>query len=228
VVITYELASVLNRLISNGIDLIGVYLINYIRHLADGSIIDPRSFVVEGIFLIWFYHLLVAIFFRGKTIGMRAMGLQPIKPAGGNVEFSDLFLRWITRPLDITLTCCALAVFLMLGSEKRQRLGDMLAGTVIVRKKHSIHFGLNDILAFHEKATTENIRYPEVRHMAESDMLLIKNLLHNQGSYSNSVHESAMAQCSARMADLLGLDYPPSDHKGFLQTLVNDYIILTR
>lgn len=227
-VITYELASVLNRLISNIIDLFVVYALNYTRYVLAGSLANPRSFFVEAIFLIWTYHLLFAIFFRGKTIGMRVMGLQPIKPAGGNVEFSDLFLRWITRPLDITLTCCALAVFLMLGSEKRQRLGDMLAGTVIVHKKHSIHFGLKDILEFHERASVESIQYPGVRHMAESDMLLMKNLLYNQSGYSSGVHKTAMADCAARMAQLLGLDPPPNDHKAFLQTLVNDYIILTR
>ncbi len=227
VVISYELATLGNRLSSNFIDLLVVYGINFIRtELADGGL-NP-SFMFLSILFIWAYHLVFAIFFRGNTLGMRAVGIKVMRPGGGNVEFSDLFLRWITRPLDITLSSGALAIFLILGSEKRQRLGDMLAGTVVVHKKHSMHFSLKDILMFHEKTNTEGVQYPGVRHIRESDMLVIKNLLNNQNDYSFAVHKKAMEACSDRMAELLGLDTKPQNTQVFLQTLVNDYIILTR
>lgn len=228
VVITYDLATVGNRFISNGLDLGLVYLLNLLRHsIGLGSGIS-ESFFAECIILVWLYHLLIVIFFNGRSVGMRVTGIHVLKPGGGNVEFADLFLRWIVRPLDITFTVCALGVFLMLGSEKRQRLGDMLAGTAVVRNKHQIHFSLSDILAFHEKSDVQSVKYPAVKHLAEQDMLMVKNLLNNEAGYSLQVHRDLLYECRERMAELLGLTDTDEDPQYFLQSLVNDYIVLTR
>jgi len=227
-VITYELATVANRMVSNLLDTILVYVINFLVAQFGDGYSNPGYYMLSSIGFVWLYHLIVAIFFRGITAGMRATGLKPMKPGGGNVEFSDLFLRWVTRPLDITLSFGALGIFLMLGSEKRQRLGDMLAGTVIVHKRHSMHFSLRDIISFHEKTHTEDVKYPGVKYVKESDMLLIKNLLYNQAGYNRQTQEMALQECAGKMTELLNLDIQPADNRGFLQQLVNDYIVLTR
>jgi len=227
VVITYDLADFGNRFLSNIIDLGLIYLFNYLRQILVLAGIG-EFFMVENIMLIWIYHLTIITFFKGRTVGMRALGLRIMKPMGGEVAFSDLFLRWIVRPLDITFTVGALGSFLMLGSEKRQRLGDMLAGTVVVRSKQSVHFSLADILSFHNKNTNSPIKYPMVRHFQETDMLFIKNLLQNQAGYSSRVHYEAIIDCALHMGKILQLESQPADNKAFLQQIVNDYIVLTR
>lgn len=177
---------------------------------------------------IWLYHLAFVVFFGGKTLGMRLTHIRIQKPDGTAVDFSELFLRWIMRPLDITLSVGALGVFLMLGSEKRQRLGDIFAGTVVIKEQAQLHFSLTDILRMHQKAPNTEVKYPLVKHLTEQDMLLVKNLLQNVSGHASQVHHNAIVDCAFKIGTLLQLQDRPNDHRGFLQQVVNDYISLTR
>lgn len=225
--LSYELASVANRLSSNIIDLAIVYILNLLRIIVFSSGF-PATYFVENIALIWLYHLVIVVFFRGLTPGMRIVHIRIQKPDGSPVVFSELFLRWIMRPLDITLSVCALGLFMMMGSEKRQRLGDVYAGTVVVKEKPQLHFSFTDILRMHTSKPMEQVQYPMARHLKEEDMLLVKNLIQNSSGHSSDVHYAAIVDCAFTIGTLLGVENRSSNHREFLQQVVNDYIQLTR
>jgi uncharacterized RDD family membrane protein YckC len=226
VVVTYELAGLGNRLLSNCIDIFIVYALNLIvlAVMQEGL---SDLFLIQSIGLVWFYHLVFVLFFRGNTLGMRTMKLHIVKPSGGEVAFDELFTRWIFRPIDVTLTLGVLGSFLMLGTDKSQRLGDILAGTVVVRNKQTVNFDFEDIMKFHQQSSETAIKYPKVRHFSDSDMLFVKNTLQNQAGYFRDAHIDAVHACAMRMADLLQIEVP-ADKQGFLQQLIQDYVALTR
>lgn len=186
------------------------------------------NYFLENIGLIWLYHLIFVVFFRGHTLGMRIVHIRIQKPDGSPVVFSELFLRWIMRPLDITLSVGALGLFMMMGSEKRQRLGDVYAGTVVVKERPQLHFSLSDIERMHANKPTDEIKYPMARHLKEEDMLLVKNLIQNTSGHSSEVHYSAIVDCAFAIGSLLRIENRSANHKEFLQQVVNDYIQLTR
>lgn len=79
-----------------------------------------------GIFLEWFW--------RGQTIGKRVMRLQVIDERGLTLKLNQIILRNLFRVLD------SLPMFYMVGglaclfSVRAQRLGDLAAGTLVVRR----------------------------------------------------------------------------------------------
>lgn len=75
---------------------------------------------------------------RGRTLGKAAMGLRVVRDDGGPIRFRHALVRglagffvdfWALGVLG------AVAVFVSLSSVKGKRVGDMLAGTVVVRER---------------------------------------------------------------------------------------------
>lgn len=72
---------------------------------------------------------------RGQTVGKRVLGLRVVDAGGGRLQPSQVIMRNLIRPVD------ALPLFYLVGglacmlSRHMQRLGDMAAGTVVVRNE---------------------------------------------------------------------------------------------
>lgn len=91
-------------------------------------------------FVVWFlvdwgYMVLLESAWSGQTVGKRVMGLRVIQDTGVRVGVYQSLLRNLVRPLD------KLPVFYLVGgaaallSPSQQRLGDLLAGTIVVRER---------------------------------------------------------------------------------------------
>ena len=68
----------------------------------------------------------------GATIGKAAMGLKVVRADGQPYTFGSAFVRNILRIVD-GLVFYIVALICIASSQKRQRLGDMAAGTLVVR-----------------------------------------------------------------------------------------------
>lgn len=229
VLVSYELATVFQRIMAGFIDSAFVWAFQLLRWMVfPPETADFWNLLFSTFTLIWMAQLGVVIFLNGRSPGMRIMGIRILGLDGTNLEFSDYFLRWIIRPIDITLSFTSVGIFSMLTTEKRQRLGDLLAGTAVIRLIPKTHFTLRDIQAFHQHSAQDQVRYPGVRFIEESNMLFIKNLLQNPAGYSLEVQQAALQDATHRFADLLQLQEIPENPRVFLSQLVNDYIVLTR
>ncbi len=95
---------------------------------------------VASQFVIWFlvdwgYMVLLESVWSGQTVGKKVMGLRVIQETGVRVGLTQSLLRNLVRPLD------KLPLFYFVGgcfallSGTQQRLGDLLAGTIVVRER---------------------------------------------------------------------------------------------
>lgn len=104
-----------------------------------------------GLFML-VYPLLFEVIWKGQTPGKRILKLRVVSEDGAGLKFSSLLLRNIFRIVD------SLPVFYLVGfisvllSKQRKRLGDMVAGTILVSEKepkipHPVAFNGNDPFA---------------------------------------------------------------------------------
>ena len=83
----------------------------------------------------WGYMVLLETVWSGQTVGKRMMGLRVIQDTGVRLGVYQSLLRNLVRPLD------KLPFFYLVGgtgallSGSAQRLGDLLAGTIVVRER---------------------------------------------------------------------------------------------
>jgi uncharacterized RDD family membrane protein YckC len=70
---------------------------------------------------------------RGATLGKMALGLRVVMATGAQVDVRASALRNVLRIVD-GLCCYLVGAILVLQSPRRQRLGDRVAGTLVVRR----------------------------------------------------------------------------------------------
>lgn len=71
---------------------------------------------------------------RGQTVGKRLFHLRVVDQEGLRVRFSQMAVRNLLRPLDMFPAYYLLGGAACLVSRRAQRLGDMAAGTAVVRQ----------------------------------------------------------------------------------------------
>jgi uncharacterized RDD family membrane protein YckC len=83
------------------------------------------------------YPVLFETLSRGRSPGKAAMGLRVVRDDGGPVRFRHALTRALLGVLvDFNpLLVGAVGVLVSLGSAKGKRVGDMLAGTVVIRER---------------------------------------------------------------------------------------------
>jgi len=137
----FVLAGLMSRFLAWLIDtVVSVMLAWVILIVLSMSMFAFPGFASAMGFVVWFlidwgYMILLESVWSGQTIGKRAMGLRVIQESGVRVGFYQSLLRNLARPVD------RLPLFYLVGgvaalfSQSQQRLGDMLAGTVVVRER---------------------------------------------------------------------------------------------
>jgi uncharacterized RDD family membrane protein YckC len=232
VVLQYELADVKDRVLAFAIDFISV-MVTILILASIGAPAFSRSettLVIFSVFLtciFMFYSLAFELLNNGQSLGKMALRIQVIRTAGGRATFSDYVARWVFRLVDIYLSFGGLACILIASSSKAQRIGDIVANTAVVKLTPKMNLRLKDVLTIHSQSSYTPA-YPQAKQLKEEEVLLIKSALDRSRKYNNDAHHEALSLLSARVAEIVEAEQRPSDHRTFLQTVMKDYVVLTR
>jgi len=85
--------------------------------------------------VIWGYPIALETLWRGRTVGKAAMGLRVVTTEGGQIGFRHAAVRTALGLVDFILTSGACAVICVLLTSRNQRLGDLAAGTLVLRER---------------------------------------------------------------------------------------------
>lgn len=104
--------------------------------LAGFSIIEGTLIpviMVSGFFLLqWGYFAVLEMSTGGKTVGKKILGLRVVSHVGGRPSAAALLIRNFIRTFDLLI-----GVPLMAIDPRHRRLGDMLAGTIVVHEQQT-------------------------------------------------------------------------------------------
>jgi uncharacterized RDD family membrane protein YckC len=93
-------------------------------------------FVVVALFLILFgYPIVSETVWSGRTLGKAAMGLRVVTREGAPVRFRHAAIRGALALVDLYMFLGAVAVVSSLLTRDGQRLGDLAAGTLVLRER---------------------------------------------------------------------------------------------
>lgn len=229
VTIEYELATVMERTMAFFLDfavsLVGTLLIYWFA-----SILGSGSFRVAYIYFLlagsFLYHVLIETLNHGQSVGKLALKIRVVKITGERPDFFDYLMRTAFRFIDITMTMGALALISISSSEKGQRLGDFFADTTVIKLNNISRFSLSRLLAMDQLKDVEPT-YPGVIKFTEEEMLLIKESLDRYSQYPNDSHYQAIRLLVRKIEEQLNIK-APSNAINFLNTLIKDYVNLTR
>ena len=87
------------------------------------------------IFMIFFgYFIVFEAVMNGQTPGKRALGLRVVRDGGYPIDFTAALVRNLIRVGEMMFGFYAIAAIAALVSPENKRLGDMAAGTIVVRE----------------------------------------------------------------------------------------------
>tara|TARA_R110002111_G_scaffold254461_2_gene320148 strand:- start:68145 stop:69035 length:891 start_codon:yes stop_codon:yes gene_type:complete len=140
VVLTYQLAGPALRYIAYMIDLairlaimFGVMMV-----IPMMGIVLPGT--ATGLLLVimflntWGYYTISEGFFKGQSIGKHICGLRVIRDGGYPITFWPALLRNLVRSAD-AIVFYGIGITAMLLTQRFQRLGDLVAGTVVIQER---------------------------------------------------------------------------------------------
>jgi hypothetical protein len=81
------------------------------------------------------YYVLFEAFGSGRTPGKRITGLRVLTLDGGRASFWRIVIRNVVRFVDYLPAAYLVGMISILVSEKHQRVGDVAAGTMVVRER---------------------------------------------------------------------------------------------
>jgi len=232
VALEYELAGLRDRVLAFLIDLVilGVALLIL---FSVGAGLFSTSETVAGLYnvllscVFLFYSLVMETRNNGQSIGKMAMRIRVIKTTGGQAVFSDYAARWVFRMIDIYFSLGGIASILIASSSKAQRIGDIVANTAVVKIEPSTNLKLYDLLTIHS-LDSYTPQYLQAKRLMEEDVLVIKRVLDRYRKFPNEAHRSSIILLAERIRELLSTEYARGDERKFLQTVLQDYVVLTR
>ena len=192
---------------------------------------------------IFTYHLICEMTMNGQSIGKKIFGIRVVNENGGRPGISQFIIRWLIRTGDYAIIAIILNVFilsnkelfvflgaslillltdvvLVVSSRKSQRLGDILAHTILVRTKAR---GSMEETVFMEVADNYVPSFPEIMRLSDKDINAIKSILdtaRKKGDFKLAAMASEKIKSHLKINSLMS----PYD---FLDTLLKDYNYLS-
>lgn len=220
----YEIAGVGNRIVASLIDIL--ILTAYVIGLSMlfGAVAwfgEGVLMVVIGVLLylpVLLYDLLCEIFMDGQSFGKRQMNIKVVRLDGTQPTIGSYLLRWLLRFIDIGFMYIGLVV--MLFTEKSQRLGDLAAGTTVVKLKQRVTLEDTILVPLQEGYTP---MFREVEKLNDQDMDIVRDVLKavSTRDAGEAIHEAAahaMRVLEKKMGVVSRMS-PPQ----FLDTVLKDY-----
>ena len=131
-----EPASFAARLAAFSIDfmLMGIAWLFLLLMLKEGAFegINEALVITLVILIPYLYPLISETVASGQTLGKKLLHIRVVDLEGGGPKISAFILRWLILPLDVfgSAGIGSLCVFF---TKHQQRLGDLVAGTWVVR-----------------------------------------------------------------------------------------------
>jgi uncharacterized RDD family membrane protein YckC len=162
------------------------------------------------------YHFLSESLMNGQSLGKRIMGIKVVKLDGTQAGISSYMLRSLFRVIDIHVMNGVIAIICIPVSEKSQRLGDMAAGTTVIKKDSRAN--LRDTILYRQ-VPSYSIVFEQVSLLSDKDMAIIKEILEHSIANNKRDHLKLLAdKVKAKMG--VSVSWPDED---FLKTVLLDY-----
>jgi uncharacterized RDD family membrane protein YckC len=81
------------------------------------------------------YPMVLEATWNGRTLGKAAMGLRVVTTLGGRIGWREAAMRAVIGFFELWVTLGAVAFIAAFVSERGQRLGDVAAGTLVIRTR---------------------------------------------------------------------------------------------
>ncbi len=209
------LAALIDMLIKIGIFLLAALVAALLQEAGAGKIITVTMWSLAVIFVV-LYSLIFEYFTKGQTPGKRMFKVKVARLDGEQVSFGNLLLRWLFRIIDFPLAWPSIGISVISFTKKYQRIGDLVAGTIIVSTKERT--SLQDTAYALVEEDYEPV-FPQAKYLLNKDAEVIKKVIN---LYIEKDKYELVHIVAEKLKEVLEV-HPNMDEVNFLRTVLKDY-----
>ena len=168
---------------------------------------------------VYFYSLLFEYFMNGQTPGKRLRRIKVARLDGKSLTLGNCIIRWLFRLVDIWLDTGAVAIVTATFSRTHQRLGDMVAGTIVISTRAIANINLSQ---YADPDSSYGIKFPEVEKLKLKDVEAIHEAL---ALYYEKDEFDYVLLASAQLKKALDV-IPEMDDLTFVKRVLGDYDVV--
>jgi len=159
-------------------------------------------------FVLWSgYWILLEAFWGGRTFGKRALGLRVVGERGLRLRFGQVVLRNLIRVVDLLPGPGGVAAIFMLAGREHRRLGDLVAGTLVIRERRVPAPERIRGLAGERRGRGPALEFPGdlVRKVPPAERDLLLDLCMRRDGLDDGVRHRLFAEVASHYRPLLAL-----------------------
>lgn len=234
--LSYEVAGIGSRFLAGLIDGLiqaGFLLLGFIVALIFGA---GARFTVELSLIIglltlytfvvfWSYFVYFETRWNGQTPGKRALGLRVIRDSGHPIDFRTSFIRNIVRVVDMLPGMYGIGLITMFISPHWKRLGDHVAGTVVVKERaapapaSSVSWDRKEFFILNDQALVR------IMTLTREDYETIRRFFERRPDLDFLTAERLAREIASPLMMQLGVQLPPINpqYERFLEEVARAY-----
>jgi uncharacterized RDD family membrane protein YckC len=167
------------------------------------------ALLVIATFMLFFgYFIIFEWRWNGRTPGKRLLGIRVVRDGGFPLDFTASVVRNVVRILELVLGFYAISAVATLLSPQNRRLGDMAAGTIVVRDQRYERTRAAALLRDEERDDTL------VRELSPAERELVRKYVERRATLDFKAREALAAQIAATIRPKLAasFDHIDDDH----------------
>jgi uncharacterized RDD family membrane protein YckC len=155
----------------------------------------------------WGYFAFFESIWSGQTPGKRYAGIRVIKESGRPINTFEAIARNLMRAVDGLPGIYGVGLVCMMCNQQSRRLGDFVAGTVVVHEKptEEVRPSWNTL---HQGASVA----PGLTQVSPDELVLIETYLHRRWDLDKYVRVNTAVQIADRIKAKTGLQPQPHQH----------------
>jgi uncharacterized RDD family membrane protein YckC len=155
----------------------------------------------------WGYFAFFESIWSGQTPGKRYAGIRVIKDSGRPINAFEAIGRNLMRAVDGLPGIYGVGLVCMMCNRQSRRLGDFVAGTVVVHEKRT-----EEVRPSWNTSDQGVAAAPGLGQVTPEELVLIETYLHRRWDLEPSVRVSTAIQIADRIKAKTGLQPQPHQH----------------
>jgi len=171
------------------------------------KLVGPALAIFILFAIYWGYFAFFESIWSGQTPGKRYAGIRVIKESGRPINVFEAIGRNLMRAVDGLPGIYGVGLVCMMCNPQSRRLGDLVAGTVVVHEKPT-----EDVRPSWNTSNQGASAAPGLIQVSPEELILIETYLHRRWDLDNYVRLNTAVQIADRIKAKTGLQPQPHQH----------------
>ncbi len=153
----------------------------------------------------WGYFAFFEIIWKGQTPGKRLAKIRVIKESGRPINAYEAIARNLLRAIDALPGMYGVGIVCMMLNSQNRRLGDYVAGTVVVHDKRT-----EEVRPEWNTVTEPTATNPQLSLVGSEELVLIETYLHRRIDLDLTLRDQVAYKIASRITEKTGLQRDPN------------------